>query len=149
MLKAEVLAKLREIMRGDAEDAKLVDADSLLHELENTVLENSVDANTVFENRVADDAAAADTVGGEPMGGASAAAAAPATPTPQNAVWSPTQTMHINHTSNHHKIRFQRAPPSLKFWTWRMSCLAKHPGGKWVEKGVGGIFFKRCVREQL
>lgn len=84
--KAEVLARLREIMRDGAEDAKLVDADSLLSELQ----------NNVNEDIVLSDTAAAESVGGEPMGGASAAAAAPGDPTPQNAVWSPTQTMHSN-----------------------------------------------------
>ena len=64
--KAQVLAKLREVLRGGADDAQVIDAESLLLEI----------------------------TGGDPTPDASATAAPPATGTPQNAVWSPTQTMH-------------------------------------------------------
>jgi hypothetical protein len=66
--KAQVLAKLREVLRGGSEDAQIIDAESLLLEI----------------------------TGSEPAPDAIAPTAAPGAGTPQNADWSPTVTMHSN-----------------------------------------------------
>jgi hypothetical protein len=74
--KAQVLAKLREMLKGQSEDAQIIDAESLLLEI----------------------------TGSEPTPDAIAADAAPGTGTPQNADWSPTVTMHSNpHTQTQQK----------------------------------------------
>ena len=81
--KAQVLAKLREVLRGGADDATIVDADSLMREI------------------VGDDDTGKITSATDPAPDASVATPTPALGTPQNAVWSPSITMHSNpHTQS-------------------------------------------------
>lgn len=78
--KAQVLAKLREVLRGSADDAQIADADALMLEI------------TGEPSAQPDAIAPAD----DPAPDALAQAADPAPPTPRNAVWSPPITMHSN-----------------------------------------------------
>jgi hypothetical protein len=103
--KAQVLAKLREVLKGQAEDAQVIDAESLLVEL------TGGDANPAQGEAVS--------------------------PTPQNAVWSPTQTMHSNVDTQSAKNLVEDTPHSdissleseLAGETPPVGDLEQNPGG--------------------
>lgn len=92
--KTAVLAKLREVLRGSADDATIVDADSLMRDIVGD------DADVIHSTT-------------DPAPDASAGGQAPGSPTPQNANWSPTSPVHSNeHTPSQQNSIPDPPPPS-------------------------------------
>lgn len=116
--KTAVLAKLREVLRGSADDATIVDADSLMRDIVGT---DDIHSPT------------------DPAPDASAPAADPVPPTPQNGVWSPSSPMH----SNPHNQSAQKSddpPPPCKISTLEAELSGETPPlGVSGENGGGDI----------
>ena len=92
--KTAVLAKLREVLRGSADDATIVDADSLMRDIVG-------DDTDVIHSPT------------DPDPDASAGDQAPGSPTPQNADWSPTSPVHSNdHNQSASNLNPDPPPPS-------------------------------------
>ena len=87
--KGALLAKLREVMKNDATDARVVDADSLMRELAH---DDATDATAVEVEPPVIECAASD----------------PATPTTPNGVRSPAISIHTN---EHNRTESESNPP--------------------------------------
>lgn len=116
--KTAVLAKLREVLRGSADDATIVDADSLMRDIVG-------DDTEVIHSPT------------DPAPDASAGGQAPGSPTPQNAVWSPTSPVHSNADKQSQLNSDDPPPPSeisdleaeLSGETTPLSFSGKNDGG--------------------